>query len=87
MLLNEFSNLYAQYSANNKQQTDEPRKSGFYREEDDKTSKDNSQTRTSRLTLEHLNKIRKMRDVRNYEMYKRLQNVKRQYGKKSDSDL
>jgi hypothetical protein len=46
-----------------------------------------SDTRTVRLTLKHLAKLRKIREFRRYEQAKKNGQLKKQYGASGDDDM
>ena len=73
MLLNEFT------SQVEKQES-------LHDESDDKSVKSIDTLRTKKLTLEHLNKIRRMRDVRRYELAEKQKLVQQQYSQAADTD-
>ena len=73
MLLNEFT------STVQKQES-------IHDEQDDQSVKSIDDLRTSKLTLEHLNKIRRSRDVRHYEMHNKQKLVQQQYSQAADTD-
>ena len=53
---------------------------------DDQSVKSIDMLRTSKLTLEHLNKIRRMRDVRRYELEEKKKLVQQQYSQAADTE-
>lgn len=55
-------------------------------EQNDQSVKSIDDLRTSKLTLEHLNKIRRMRDVRRYELAEKQKLVQAQYSQAADTD-
>ena len=73
MLLNEFT------SQVEKQES-------LHDESDDQSVKSIDTLRTNKLTLEHLNKIRRMRDVRRYELAEKQKLVQQQYSQAADTD-
>ena len=52
---------------------------GYRTEKDDKSVMNFRDARKTRLTLAHLNKLRIMNDVRQYEHEKKVEAVKKQY--------
>lgn len=58
--------------------TDDPE--GFRDEKDDKSVLEKPKTRTTRLTLKHLRKLRQMNDVRIIEKSKEMGKISAQYG-------
>ena len=61
-------------------------KENYSPEEDKSVVAKLSDTRTIRLTLRQLSKLRKIRDHRNYEKLNKSKQIKTQYGGSSDSD-
>ena len=57
----------------------EPSKPGYQDQEDDKSSLKLGELRKTKLTLRQLNKLRRLIDVRNFEMKQNLKKVKAQY--------
>ena len=57
----------------------DPAKAGFQSQEDDKSTITLGDLRKTRLTLRQLNKLRKLIDVRNFELSQSLKKVKTQY--------
>lgn len=57
----------------------EPTPDGYNSEKEDNTSIDTNDTRKTRLTLDRLNKLRVMNDVRKLEHEKKLDKVSGQY--------
>lgn len=60
-------------------------KKNRYNAEDDKSTLELSDTRKSRLTLEQINKMRRIREAKKIEEYEKLKRVKVQYGGSKDS--
>lgn len=52
---------------------------GYYNEKDDNTSLKLSDSRKTRLTLAHLNQLRKSHDVRKLEHEQKLEAISKQY--------
>lgn len=73
MLLNEFTSKVEQQQS-------------LHDESQDQSVKSIDNLRTSKLTLEHLNKIRRMRDVRRYELAEKQKLVQQQYSQAADTD-
>ena len=73
MLLNEFTSKVEKQEA-------------LHDEQNDQSVKAIDDLRTSKLTLEHLNKIRRMRDVRRYELAEKQKQVQAQYGPAADTE-
>jgi len=57
----------------------EPSKPGYQSQEDDESRIALSDLRKTKLTLRQLNKLRRLMDVRNFEMKENLKKVKTQY--------
>lgn len=57
----------------------EPSKPGYQDQEDDKSTLTLGDLRKTKLTLRQLNKLRRLVDVRNFEMRENLKKVKTQY--------
>jgi len=55
-------------------------------EEQDQSVKAINDLRTSKLTFEQLNKIRRARDSRNYELAEKQKLVQQQYSQAADTD-
>jgi hypothetical protein len=53
--------------------------------EDDQSTLQLGDTRKSRLTLEQINKMRRIREAKKFEEYEKLKRIKAQYGS-SDAD-
>lgn len=53
--------------------------SGYTSEKNDKSIQKLSDTRKTRLTLQHLNRLRQANDVRKFENEKKIESVKKQY--------
>tara|TARA_B110000305_G_C19155395_1_gene500046 strand:+ start:390 stop:605 length:216 start_codon:yes stop_codon:yes gene_type:complete len=61
-------------------------KKNRYDAEDDQSTLELSDTRKSRLTLEQINKMRRIREAKKFEEYEKLKRIKVQYGKAGSSD-
>jgi len=61
-------------------------KKNRYDAEDDQSTLELSDTRKSRLTLEQINKMRRIREAKKFEEYEKLKRIKVQYGKGGSSD-
>jgi len=55
-------------------------------EQEDQSVKSIDNLRSNKLTLEHLNKIRRSKDIRRYEMEQKQKLVQQQYGQAADTD-
>ena len=60
--------------------------SPYYDPEEDNSAIKMSDTRKSRLTLRHINKLRTMNELRAVEMNQKLEKVRAQYGAKPESE-
>ena len=58
----------------------QPAPNGWQDVEDDHSQPKWGETRKTKLTLEMINKIRKMNDVQSFERAKDLKNIRKQYG-------
>jgi hypothetical protein len=51
-----------------------------YSAEEDKSVMDLNDTRKTRLTLEQINKMRRIQEAKKFEQYEKLKRIKAQYG-------
>ncbi len=58
----------------------------YFPEDDDYNTAHKTDTRRPRLTFKHLNKMRKLREVKKLEMAAHRQFVKTMYGKKGEDE-
>jgi hypothetical protein len=57
-----------------------------YDGEDDQSTLQLGDTRKSRLTLEQINKMRRIREAKKFEEYEKLKRIKAQYGSSESSE-
>jgi len=57
-----------------------------YAAEDDNSIITSSDTRKTRLTLEQINKMRRIQEAKKFEQYEKMKRVKAQYGSGDDND-
>jgi len=57
-----------------------------YSAEDDNSIITSKDSRKTRLTLEQINKMRRIQEAKKFEQYEKMKRVKAQYGSGDDSD-